>query len=234
MNVSTYSSTLRRSVVPGLVLATTLNLSGCAAARMSMKYGELKTQTELSESVFLELRTDLPQTVYVSESCSATRDVTIKAALERDLMAAGYEVVSSAEEATYILQVNHLRVSEVELSGDETLGDAIGASVAAGATSAFAADLLGADDAAGAVGLVAGLAAFIIDAKTVHLAHTLTTDVLLTEAMPGVDGSSEPRYHTTQVTSGASKVNLEWDESLPQMVNGVSSTLSRLLPSASR
>ena len=72
--------------------------------------------------------------------------------------------------------------------------------------------------------------AFIVDAKTKHMAHTLTTDVLVTETVPGGEGGNEVRYHATQITSGASKVNLKWHESMPTMVRSLSASLSGLLP----
>ena len=201
MNMLSYQRIQRAVALPALVLIGSLNFTACATARMSMRYGELNTQTEMSESVFLDLR-----------------DVTVWPALDWYLTKSGYSLVESPNEATYVLQINHLRTAKVELSGDETVADALNASLMAGAGSALAAEVLGAGKAAGEIGLVVGIVAFIVDAKTKHMAHTLTTDVLVTETVPGGEGGNELRYHATQITSGASKVHLEWHESMPTMV----------------
>ncbi len=71
---------------------------------------------------------------------------------------------------------------------------------------------------------------FLFDASTKHIAHTLTTDVRLTERISGGEGESELQYHTTQIVSGASKVNLKLEEGLPAMIGGLSRSLSGLLP----
>ena len=84
---------------------------------------------------------------------------------------------------------------------------------------------------AGGVGLAVGVLGFLVDAKTKHVAHTLTTDVLVTETVPGAGQESELR-HRTRIVSGASKVNLALEEALPAMVQGLSSSLSGLLPRA--
>ena len=218
MNMLSYQRIQRAVALPALVLIGSLNFTACATARMSMRYGELNTQTEMSESVFLDLRSELPPTVYLSENSTAGRDVTVWPALDWYLTKSGYSLVESPNEATYVLQINHLRTAKVELSGDETVADALNASLMAGAGSALAAEVLGAGKAAGEIGLVVGIVAFIVDAKTKHMAHTLTTDVLVTETVPGGEGGNELRYHATEITSGASKVNLEWHESMPTMV----------------
>ena len=84
--------------------------------------------------------------------------------------------------------------------------------------------------AAGQVGLAVGVLGFLFDAKTKHIAHTLTTDVLLTERISGGEGGAEFRYHETQIVSGASKVNLKREEGLPAMKRGLSRALAGLLP----
>ena len=221
---------LRTIKISSIVMLGSMNLTGCAASRMMIRYDDLDTQTEMSESVFLELRSDLPQTVYVAEASTAGRDLTIRPALDRGLMESGYTLVDDPDDATYIIQINHLRLAEVELHGDETVGDAIGAAWMAGAGAALATDILGAAGAAGEVGLVVGVLGFLLDAKTKHIAHTLTTDVLLTETVPGDGAEGEIRYHETQIVSGASKVNLELEEGLPTMITGLSRSLAGLLP----
>ena len=229
------SKALRTVKISSIIMLGSMNLAGCAASRMMIRHGDLDTQTEMSESVFLELRSDLPKNVYVAEESTAGRDLTIRPSLQRGLMESGYTLVETPDEATYIIQINHLRLAEVELSADETVEDAVSAAFAAGGGAALAADVLGGSSkVVGGVGLAVGVLGFLLDAKTKHIAHTLTTDVLVTETVPGAGRESEPTYHETRIVSGASKVNLGLEEALPAMVQGLSTSLSRLLPRTAR
>ncbi len=225
---------LRIVRVPSVILLGIMTLAGCAATRLMIRYGDLNTQTEMSESVFLELRSDLPQTVYISEASTAGRELTIRPTLDRHLTESGYTLVDGTDEATYIIQINHLRLVESELTGGQTLGDAIDAALVAGAGAALATDILGASGAAAEVGLAVGVVGFVMDASTKHIAHMLTTDVLVTESVPAGGAERELRHHETQIVSGASKVNLKLEEALPAMISGLSRSLAGLLPTRVR
>ncbi len=221
---------LRIVRVPSVIMLGSMTLAGCATSRMMIRYGNLTAQTEMSESVFLELRSDLPQTVYISEASTAGRELTIRPILDRQLTQSGYTLVDAPDEATYIIQINHLRLVKSELTGNQTVNDAIEAAWWAGAGGALATDILGAPGAAGEVGLAVGVLSFIMDASTKHIAYTLTTDVLVTESVPASGAETEFRYHETQIVSGASKVNLGLENSLPAMISGLSRSLAGLLP----
>ena len=224
------SKALRTVKISSIIMLGSMNLAGCATSRMMIRHGDLDSQTEMSESVFLELRSDLPPAVYVAEASTAGRELTIRPALDRQLTASGYTLVDAPEKATYIIQINHLRLVESELQGDQSVSDAIGNAWMAGGGAALATHILGATGAAGEVGLVVGVLGFLLDSKTKHIAHTLTTDVLLTERISGGEGDAELRFHETRIVSGASKVNLKLEEGLPAMVNGLSRSLAGLLP----
>jgi len=218
-------------VLLGLVSSA---LSGCAASRLMIRYGDLETKTELSQSVFLELRSDLPRTVFLSETSTSGEEITVLPDLPRYLAEAGYALVPSQEDATYILQINHRQLVEYELSEGMTVSDAVVASLAAGSSATYAASLFGASGKLlGGVGLAAGLIGFAADASTKHIAHTLTTDVLITETLPALGENTGPRYQETQVVTGASKVNLQLEESLPVLIENMSASLGRIFPPAS-
>jgi len=211
---------LRMVRVLSVIMLGSMTLAGCYTVLANIRYGNLDTQTAMSESVFLELRSDLPQTVYISETSTAGRELTIRPTLDRQLTQSGYTLVDAPDEATYLIQINHLRLAESELHGDEILDDAITGALIAGGAAALVTDVLGASDVAVVgVGLGVGAVGFILDAKTKHIAYTLTTDVLVTESVPVNGAESELRYHKTQIVSGASKVNLKLEESLPAIIN---------------
>ncbi len=184
------SKALRTAKISSIIVLGSMNLTGCAASRMMIRYGDLDTKTEMSESVFLELRSELPKTVHIAEASTVGRELTIRPALDRQLTASGYTLVDDPHQATYIVQINHLRLVESELHGDEGVSHAIGAAWMAGLGASLATDILGASGAAGQVGLAVGVLGFLFDAKTKHIAHTLTTDVLLTERISGGEGGA--------------------------------------------
>ena len=215
--------------VAAVALIASSTLSGCATMGAHMRYGPLQSKTELSESVFLDLTNELPRTIYVSESRSMSEPVSVVPAMRTALRSAGYSVVDTPLEATYIVQINHRQLVKHELGDGQGINDAIGNAWAAGAGAALTADVLGASDIAAELGLAVGVVAFLLDANTQHLAHTLTTDVLVTEHRVGPAGS-ETREHWTQVVAAASKVNLGHDEALPALVAGVTQALTGLLP----
>ncbi len=231
--------------LPALAAVGGILLSGCAAMRMHMRYGTLQSDTKVSDAVFLELRSDLPATVYVEENSLVDSAVSVRPYLDQQLVASGYTLVEDPNEATYLVQVNHLQLIEVELAGDQTLDDALSSAIVAGTAAGLATDIVGADAGlATGVGLTVGAVGFIVDANTKHVAHVLTTDVLVTETVTAGGGIAEARpeaqepaastpevrRHETQIASGASKVNLRTTESLPAIVDGTSRTVSRLLP----
>jgi hypothetical protein len=216
--------------VAALILGVT-TLSGCAASRMTMRHGSMNTHTAMSESVFLELDSDLPPTVYVSETCTTGDSLAVLPTLQDRLVASGYTLVESPAQATYVFQINHLRLAESELSGDQSANDAVELAWMAGMGASVAAAALDLADVADEVLVVAGVLAFLLDAKTKHVALTLTTDVLLTERIAEGE-ADERRYHETQVVSAASKVNLSRSEALPHLIDGVSRSVAGLLPAA--
>lgn len=233
MNVRGYQRALRSVAVPSIILLGSMTLSGCGASRSMMRYGSLESRTEMSESVFLELRSELPKTVFISEESTAGGHFSVQPALQQDLARSGYTVVDTPGAATYVIQVNHLRLVEDELGPEETINDAVASAFAATVASATVADLLGASGrVAAGVGLAVGTLGFILDAKTKHLAHTLTTDVRVTETVLAPDSETEFRVHQTRIVSAASKVNLRLADALPSMINGLSTSLSGMLPSA--
>ena len=130
-----------------------------------------------------------------------------------------------------MMQINHRELVEHELKDGQTVGDAVGAAMTAGMGAATAADLLGAGGRTVAgVGLAVGVVGFLADAGAKHIAHTLTTDVRITETFTYPDGASEAVYHDTMIVSGASKANLHLGESLPALISGTREAVSHIFP----
>jgi hypothetical protein len=245
MQRQTPTKGMMRGSAFALAVLASLSLSSCATMRMHMRYGALQSDTKVSESIFLELRTKLPPTVYLAEAAATDPTITVRPFLDQALTASGYAVVGDPDSATYVLQINHRQFIETELSADQTLGDVLSGAFSAGFGTAIAVDVLGGSgDAAAGLGLAVGVVSFIADAHTKHIAHVLTTDIRLTETVPVADGLAglnalyvpvtAPRtrreHHEVQIASGASKVNLNRGESQPAIVRNLTDTIIRLLP----
>jgi hypothetical protein len=220
---------VRRAKFIAVVAVASSTLSGCATVGQQVRYGSLESKTELSESVFLDPTNDLPRTVYVTESYTAEQPVSVREALRTALVSRGYTVVAAPRDATYIVQVNHRQLVEHELGDGQDLGDAIASAWTSGASAALAAEIFGAGGIAGEVGLAVGVIGFLLDARTRHIAHTLTTDVQVIEKR-GVPGGEATREHPTQIVAAASKVNLGRDEAMPALIAGVTRAVTGLLP----
>lgn len=224
-----------RSVRGGAVALTLIvaTQTGCAATGMHLRYGELKTRTEMQEPVFMDPANESPATFYVQETSSVDGAVSVVEGVRHDVAASGYTEVDDPSDATYIVQIHHRQVLEQELDDGMTLSDAIGNAYAAGAGAAIATGVFIDSDVAGEAGVIVGALAFVLDARTKHVAHTLTTDVQITERCTG-DGGAEIRTHRTQVVAGASKVNLERDEAMPALIRGTAHVVANLLPPVRR
>lgn len=214
-----------------MALVASSTLSGCATMGMHLRYGGLESKTEMSESVFLDLTNELPRTVYVAESSTMAKQISIEGPVVTALRSSGYTIVETPQQATYIIQINHRQLVRRELTDGQTLSDALSGAYMAGLGGALAVGILTDSDAAGVVGLAVGALAFILDSQTKHLAHTLTTDIRVTENRCGPAGS-DTREHATQIVAGASKVNLGQAEAMPVLTRGVAQAVAGLLPSS--
>ena len=231
MSKSDFRAFLLRVAIFSLTVGGSSTLTGCGALLKSIRYSLLETKTEMTESIFMDQKTDLPPTLYLVETSTSAKDVTVRSILEQVLPNSGYTLVDNPKHATYVLQINHVALVKVELKDGETLADLIDGAVAVGYAGAFLAALANADEEGiVVVGLAAAAGSFLLDANTQHIAHTLTTDFELTETVVGPGEDLGLRYHRSRIVSGASKVNLHLEEALPVLQREMATALSRLLP----
>jgi len=221
--------------------ATTLTLAlllpwlgGCAATLKTIRHGELELRTEVSRSVFLEPGTHAP-TVYLELRNSSGHEIAIQGQVAALLGQAGYAMVERPDDASYLLQGNVLQVTTRMLDDGETIQDAMLTAAVGGAVAgAVTGSVLDAEGIADEVMLLAGLASFVVDARTRRPAYTMLTDLRLTEKLGGPDGEPRRNVHDVRITSGATKVNLKLEEALPGMTAGLARAIAGILPPAAR
>jgi len=99
-------------------------LTGCAASSKLIRYGKLEVNTEVTESVFLEPGVD-SRTIHVSLTNTSGVDAPLRSAVEPLLREAGWRLVDSPEDATYLLQVNVLQVTRQLLDENQDLRETV-------------------------------------------------------------------------------------------------------------
>ncbi len=219
-------------------------LLGCAATVTALKYKDLDVQTRMSESIFLEPTPPEKRTVWIEVKSTSDEAVDL-AALTSYVAAKGYQVVSDPDAAHYRLQVNVLYVGRAdEAAVDSALRAGFGgpiAGIGAGAAAGAAIGNTSRSTAIGAgIGALIGFGAeYVAGALVKKVTFTVITDLQLSEqsAIPvaqqqtatltqgtqthmhqRVAETSQWRRYRTRVASTATKVNLEFTEAKPLLV----------------
>ncbi len=89
---------------------------GCTATQIALEKKDLKTETKMSASIFLDLESQLERTVYVDIKSTTDRDIDIIPLVRQYIQERGYTIVATPREAFYILQANILYVGVADPS----------------------------------------------------------------------------------------------------------------------
>lgn len=230
-----------------LILAT---LYGCAATHTSISKRNLDVQTKMSETIFLDPVAPQQKTVFIQiRNTSGNNQLDIETQLARNLSNKGYTIVHDPKVAHYLIQTNVLQVGKVDLKeSQDMLSEGFGGGLlGAGAAAALGGDgrtILG-------VGLMGAAVGAVTNAMVKDNYYTIVTDLQISERTKGVAvteklssnlkqgtganktiNSTEQtdwKRYQTRVISTANKVNLELEEAIPDLVAGLSNSISGLL-----
>ena len=235
----------------GILLILSFGALGCAATQVALEKKDLKIETKMSSTIFLDIESEPEKTVYISLKNTSDKDVDIGAIVIQYLQAKGYTVKSSPKEAYYILQGNILYVGQADpaalhqvlLSGyGSVLGGAAGGAVIGGATGGSKGALLG----AGIGGLVAGAVDLIAGSLVKDVTFTIVTDLMISERsqeaveqnmQSGLQQGTETKIiqsskkvtqskkYQTRIVSTANQVNLKLEECLGPLGQGLSKSI---------
>jgi flagellar hook-basal body complex protein FliE len=234
-----------------LVLGLGLILSGCAATTTALRYKDLDVQTKMTATIFLDPVSPDKRTIFIQ-----VRNTTDKPMLDIEpqvagaISAKGYTVVQDPAKAHYILQANVLQVGKTDQSALER-STAAGFGGVAGGIALGA--VLGGDRAGtgAAVGGVAAGAAEAISGSLVKVVwYSMITDIQLSERVGGAvsqefksrlkQGTADTtttqttasttnlKRYQTRIVSSARQVNLEFQEALPHLKQGLITSVSGL------
>ncbi len=243
---------LKRTILIGI---TATVLSGCAATQVAISKRNLDVQTKMSDTVFLDPVGTDKKTIFLQiRNTSDKPDLSVNDEVAAALVAKGYRVEANPDEAHYILQANILQVGKTAPTAMEAaINQGYGVSAAGGALLGAGIGYAGGSSGRGiaAAGLVGALAEGIAGAAVKDVYFSMITDLQIKERISGngkarVDsqhnlrqgnsGSSQVTYaedssykaYQTRIGSTANKVNLEFEEALPELKRGLVNSIAGL------
>jgi hypothetical protein len=235
----------------GLAIVALLLSSGCAATYTAVAKRQLDVQTKMTDTIFLDPVLPSQRTVFVEvKNTSDKPDLDIERPIRERIASRGYQLVDDPRRAHYILQANVLQAGRTsETAAEQMYGRGYGAPITGAAFGGTAGYVIGksAPGNAAAWGLggavLGGLAETVAGAAVQDVTYTIITDILIQERAPGEvvsetrsgtvkqgrsgqiaqtsSRTTDMRRHTTRVMSMANKVNLDWTEAAPQLVDGL-------------
>lgn len=243
---------LKRTILIGIAATV---LSGCAATQVAISKRNLDVQTKMSDTVFLDPVGTDKKTIFLQiRNTSDKPDLSVNDEVAAALVAKGYRVEENPDEAHYILQANILQVGKTAPTAMEAaINQGYGVSAAGGALLGAGIGYAGGSSGRGiaAAGLVGALAEGIAGAAVKDVYFSMITDLQIKERISGngkarVDsqhnlrqgnsGSSQVTYaedssykaYQTRIGSTANKVNLEFEEALPELKRGLVNSIAGL------
>jgi hypothetical protein len=245
--------TMIKSTVLAAVLlpAAIVGFSGCAATQVALDRKDLKVQTQMSSTVFLDLDNRTVKTVFIDIKNTSGRDLTLEPTVRAQLQQAGYQILSEPKPAFYILQVNVRHVGETSPNamaasmrsgyGGPVPGAVTGAAIAS-STNTRNANLKGA---------AIGMAIDMIFASLVRdVTYSIVTDIQITErtnasvtekmqttlhqgagtdAVQTSENASHRRKYETRIVSTANRVNLKFEDALPALQQQLAKSIAGIL-----
>jgi len=226
---------------------------GCAATQIALEHKDLKVQTQMSETIFLEPASPDKKTIWIDVKNTSDKNLDLPG-LPGLIAARGYKVVADPDKANYRLQVNILSVGMADPSalrdslyagwGGAVAGDAAGSAIglASGSgTGVAAGGLIG--------GVVGGTAELVAGSMVKNVTYAIITDVQISEysekpvaeqqtaqlrqgtqttLQQQVQDTSHWKRYRTRIGSSANKVNLSFEEAQPVIVDGLQRSLAGL------
>jgi len=214
---------------------------GCAAINVAISKKDLKVETTMSESIFMDPENGADRSVFIDVRDSTDRNIYIGPRIETHLQAKGYRYEDDPKKAGYILQVNVLQVGMADPNAYQaavkgghafwgSTAASMGAGAAAGALIGYGATRLSGTGAltGGLIGgVAAGLIDIVINSAVKDVTYAIITDVLVSVRTSGeiseqsAAATSNRVLYATRIGSSANKVNLSFAEARPELEEGL-------------
>lgn len=240
----------KKNLIIGLIITL---LTGCAATQTMISKRNLDVQTKMSNTIFLNPVEDAQKNIYLQvRNTSDKPNFAMNSELKNALESKGYRVVTSLNSAHYLLQANILQVGKTDPSAAEKAlmggyGSNLGAVFTGGAVGALATGWSAKGMLAG--GLVGGIVDTVANAAVKDVTYTAITDLQISERAgkgmkiqetdestlaQGTGSVSRQtaatqagwRRYQTRILSTAEKVNLDFNDALPLLKNGLANSIA--------
>lgn len=87
---------------------------GCSATQVALEKKDLKVQTKMSQSIFLDLDNQIEKSAFLEIKNTSDKEIDFDTPVRKAIENRGYKIVDNAKEAAYIYQVNVLYVGEAD------------------------------------------------------------------------------------------------------------------------
>lgn len=163
-------------------------VNGCAATRTLIEKRELRVETKMSETIFLEPVSPKERVVYVDIKNTTDKELSgIEYGIKGRIASNGYSITEDPAEATFILQANILNVGRSDLEeanamfGEGYQGVIEGAVIGGVIGGAIGGDVDEINKGTVAGAIAGGVAGFLFDALVTDDLFTMVTDIQISE-----------------------------------------------------
>lgn len=197
----------RRNLFFAVAVCFVFIVNGCAATRTLIEKRDLKVETKMSETIFLEPVSPEKRVVYVDIKNTTDKELSgIEYGIKGRIASNGYRITEDPAEATFILQANILNVGRSDLEeANAMLGTGYEGVVEGAVIGGVIGGAIGGDvdeinkgTVAGAV--AGGIAGFIFDALVTDDLFTMVTDIQIRERAR--EGELIYETHDTDASQG--------------------------------
>lgn len=234
------------------IIALLFVLTGCSATQTAIKKRNLEVSSKTSSAIILEPVAPEKRIAYVRVRDLSGENFHIKDALIAALQQKGIQVTQNVQKANFMLTASILQAGKTTA---DRASDALSAGFAGGLIGAGASVALGgsANQAAG-FGLAGAAAGFLVDTLIDDVYYSVVVDVEMRERpLEGdtmvsgniIDAKEKNNTvvssyvkrgenynwitHQTRVVTTANKVNLKFEDAMPEIRKGLSQILSNML-----
>lgn len=233
-----------------LLAVMALGLASCASSQMNAENKNLRVNTQMSHSIFLEPVDPEDQIIYVKvKSSTGNKDFRLQNAIVAEMRNLGYTITNKPSKANFMLQVNIRNYTSKARAADGS-GESIIGAVVGGVLGSSVGNGSG-QNIATALGAVAGGAAAQHYAqRNLLVEYQAEVDVVISErsnngqvsynnsqnntqglgnnVTANFTNKSDWKKYRTKVVTRARKMALTEEEATPAVVNDIVTSLSGL------
>ncbi|MGH8645958.1 MAG: complement resistance protein TraT [Gammaproteobacteria bacterium] len=220
-------------------------LTGCAATMTALEHKDLRVQTHLSDTIFLDIENVKARSVHLDIRNTSGQTIDIVGPIVRALQQRGYAVTADPRSAFYLLQGNIRYVGQADPSAlRQTLHAGYGGPVLGAAIGALA----GRDAFGAGVGTLSGAALELVASTLVKdVTFTVVTDLQIAERTASTvrqsvrsqlrqgthseveehsESTRDRRRYQTRVVATANQVNLTFDEARGHLTEALAKSIA--------